>query len=88
MFTAQTLSNLKRVNHGPVTPGRESFRQGRSNGTKCNGNNPETVGSNNIKDTNTHPSQSLNIDKPTHPPKGQMRRYVKDVLRLPILLNY
>ena len=72
---------MKRVNHGPVTNGRESFRQGRGNGglpTKCNGITPEagiSMGSGNTsKDTTPHLNQSLNIDKPLHPSKGQMRR--------------
>ena len=81
-FVIRKDSNVNRVSHGSITPGRESFRQGRANNgltTKMNNGNIETgtsVGSGyNTKDTNAH--TSLNIDKFSHSSKGQMRRYVE-----------
>ncbi len=76
------MTNLNRTNYGPVTPGRERFRQGRvvNSGlaTKSNCSNSEAGmlmnTSNTTKESSSHLSQNLNIDKPTYPFKGQMRR--------------
>ena len=80
---------MKRFNQGtPIAQGRDSFRQGRNNagglvvGSKCNNAdkniaesgtsiNPGVVYN---KDPVHHPNQSLNIDKPPHLSKGQLRR--------------
>ena len=72
-------SSVNRVSHGSITPGRESFRQGRANNgftTIINNASIETgtsVGSgHNVKDPNPH--TSLNIDKFSQSSKAQMRR--------------
>ena len=79
---------MKRFNQGAtIAQGRDSFRQGRNNtglvaGSKSNNAdrniaesgtciNPGVV---NNKDSVHQPNQSLNIDKPPHLSKGQLRR--------------
>ena len=69
--------------------GRDSFRQGRNNaagglavGSKCNNADKNIAESGTCinpgvvynKDSVHHPNQSLNIDKPPHLSKGQLRR--------------